>query len=299
MTCFTALLAPSTLFWPAFTPAYSLKDDYTSNGYQDFFSKFSFWTSNGPNGGLADDVDEGVAWANGLIGNGGNIYLGSVRLTGNIAYNSGTLVVSDIAYMPQVCGTWPAFWMTAASDDWPQSGEIDIVEQANNAQNNQMSLHVGNKQGQYIINCTKEANGGCDANDPRTNSFGSGFNNNGGGVYVMEWNSEWVRIWFFPRNEIPSGDNGPLGSSPDPSAWGAPTTSFHSRHGTDCDMSAHIWNQRIVIDTTFCGTWATGTWSSSRCAFSTGYSSCEDYVKDVPAEFKYAFWTFRSVKAFT
>jgi hypothetical protein len=41
--------------------------------------------------------------------------------------------------------------MTAASDDWPQSGEIDIVEQANNAQNNQMSLHVGNKQGQYII----------------------------------------------------------------------------------------------------------------------------------------------------
>jgi hypothetical protein len=56
-----------------------LKDDYTSNGYQDFFSKFSFWTSNGPNGGLADDVDEGVAWANGLIGNGGNIYLGVDR----------------------------------------------------------------------------------------------------------------------------------------------------------------------------------------------------------------------------
>ncbi|RAL15908.1 uncharacterized protein BO97DRAFT_458901 [Aspergillus homomorphus CBS 101889] len=321
-----AFLAATALAWPAFTQAYTLKDNYMANNYQDFFNKFTFWTGADPTKGLVDYVDEASAWNNGLIGNGGNIYLGvdntnkvgdegrkSVRLTGKTAYGPGTLIVADIAYMPQVCGTWPAFWMTAQSDDWPQSGEIDIVENANNAQNNQMSLHVSEKQGQCSIapnpsmtatkdrwgNCAEEVNGGCEANDPRTNSFGSGFNNNGGGVYAMEWTTQAVRIWFFPRGSIPSGNSGPLGASPDPNTWGTPTTNFQSKDGSGCDMSSHIRNQRIVIDTTFCGTWASGTWSSSGCASKTGYSSCEDYVKNVPGDFKYAFWTFKSLKAYT
>ncbi|EAW12297.1 glycoside hydrolase family 16 protein [Aspergillus clavatus NRRL 1] len=321
----SSLIAASALALPTLVHAYTLKDDYTGNNYQDFFNKFSFWTGPDPTEGLVDYVNLDSAWDNGLIGNGGNIYLGvdhtnkvgnegrkSVRLTGNIAYNPGILLVADITHMPDVCGTWPAFWMTAASDDWPQSGEIDIIEQANNAQNNQMSLHVSNKQGQCIIStdasmtatqdrwgdCAQEATGGCDANDPRTNSFGSGFNNNGGGVYAAEWTSEWVRIWFFPRNEIPGGDTGPLGSAPDPATWGTPTTSFQSRYGTDCDMSSHIRNQRVIIDTTFCGAWASGSWRSSGCAAKTGYDTCESYVKNVPGDFASAFWTFKLLKVF-
>jgi hypothetical protein len=203
--------------------------------------------------------------------------------------------------------------MTSSTSNWPQEGEIDVVENANNAQNNQMSLHVSSAQGQCQIDqnadmtaskdrwgdCNEEDTEGCDANDPRTNSFGSGFNDNSGGVYAMEWAVDHVKIWFFPRDSIPDDSGGPLGDSPDPTTWGSPTTAFDSQDGTGCDMSAHIKNQRIVIDTTFCGAWASGTWDSSGCASSTGYGSCEDYVQNKPGDFVSAFWTFNSMRVFT
>ena len=37
------------------------------------------------------------------------------------------------------CATWPVFW-TVASQNWPQKGEIDIVEGVNKQMNNQMTL---------------------------------------------------------------------------------------------------------------------------------------------------------------
>lgn len=173
-----------------------------------------------------------------------------------------------------------------------------------------MSLHVSQNQGQCQVkaspsmtavkdrwgNCSQESNGGCDANDPRPNSFGSGFNNNGGGVYAMEWTANYVRVWFFTRNSIPSGSGGPLGANPSPSSWGTPTTSFE---GSGCDFNAHIKKQRIIFDTTFCGDWASGTWESSGCKSSTGYSTCQAYVQNQPSQFTTAFWTVNSLKVFT
>jgi hypothetical protein len=172
-----------------------------------------------------------------------------------------------------------------------------------------MSIHVSEKQGQCKIkqspwmkaekdrwgSCTQEGSHGCNANDPRSNSFGSGFNNNGGGVYAMEWTRDHVRLWFFPRGSIPNGANGPLGSSPKPSAWGIPTTSFEAE---SCDFDAHIKKQHIIVDTTFCGDWAAGTWESSGCKASTGYSTCQAYVQNKPNDFSRAFWTIRSLKVF-
>ncbi|KAJ5577981.1 uncharacterized protein N7459_006945 [Penicillium hispanicum] len=322
------LLAPIVaLGLPVVARAYSLKDDYTGNGYADFFSKFSFWTTADPTDGFVDYVDENTAWSEGLIGNGGNIYIGvdnknvaddsgrkSIRLTSTASYDPNTLFVANISHMPGgICGTWPAFWTTSSTSNWPQEGEIDMIEQANNADTNQMSLHVSKDQGRCTIStganmtakegrwgdCTEEDTGGCDATDSRTTSFGAGFNNDNGGVYAMEWTAVYVRIWFFPRSAIPSGDSGPLGSSPDPTSWGTPTTSFHSQHETGCDMSEHIKNQRIIIDTTFCGTWAGDDWEGSGCAASTGSSTCEDYVKNNPSAFTDAFWTFDSIQVFT
>ena len=37
------------------------------------------------------------------------------------------------------CATWPAFWMVAGQN-WPQKGEIDIVEGVNKQTNKQMTL---------------------------------------------------------------------------------------------------------------------------------------------------------------
>lgn len=38
------------------------------------------------------------------------------------------------------CGTWPAFWFVGTGV-WPETGEIDIIEQTNNQASNVMSLH--------------------------------------------------------------------------------------------------------------------------------------------------------------
>lgn len=43
--------------------------------------------------------------------------------------------------MPEGCGTWPAAWETLESD-WPNSGEVDIVEGVNNETPNQSTLHT-------------------------------------------------------------------------------------------------------------------------------------------------------------
>jgi hypothetical protein len=213
---------------------------------------------------------------------------------------------------PETCGTWPAFWTTSPTRYWPQEGEIDIVEQANNAEHNQMSIHVSNKQGDCFIDhnpgmtatpdrfneCSEENHGGCDANDPRPNTFGSGFNDRGGGVYALEWTASQIKIWFFARNSVPTGSGSPLGSSPAPWTWGTPATVFRSRNGNGCDMNRHFKNQKIIVDTTFCGKWASGTWESSGCKASTGYATCQGYVKNEPASFSGVFWTFKSIKTF-
>ena len=73
-------------------------------------------------------------------------------------------------------------------------------------------------------------------------SFGAQFNRNGGGVYAMEWGSEDVKIWFFPRAHIPSDIAGR--GQVDPQNWGIPTARFYG----DCRVSASLGPQRLVSD---------------------------------------------------
>lgn len=108
----SSLLSISLLALPCLAKGYSLANDYTGNNYADFFGKFTFWTDADPTNGYVDYVSQDDAWSDGLIGNGGNIYLGvdttnvasgsgrkSVRLTSTDTYNPGTLFVADIAHM--------------------------------------------------------------------------------------------------------------------------------------------------------------------------------------------------------
>ena len=183
--------------------------------------------------------------------------------------------------------------------DWPNNGEVDILEGVNRNSANVMSLHsgpncmmsAGNQSGTILdLDCdgTHNQNSGCGVTSSTANSYGSNFNYknglgkfpNSGGVYATEWTSDHITTWFFPRGSIPSDiTNG----TPNPSGWGKAQSSFVG--GSGCDIDTLFSNMQVVFDTTFCGSWASGVWPyDSVCAAKA--PTCADYVAANPATFK-------------
>lgn len=241
--------------------------------------------STDPTNGYVSYVDQGTAQGAGLINtNNGAVYIGvdhtnvasgsgreSVRITSSKSYNHG-LIVLDLAHMPGgACGTWPALLvfyhpvLGAVSTDhppfswtvgpnWPNSGEIDIIEGVNQQSQNDMTLHTNSgcsitNTGNYTgamgtSNCDVNApgqatNAGCQIASQDSSTYGAGFNAASGGVYATEWTSNMISIWFFPRGSIPS-DIG--AGNPDPANWGEPQANFQG----GCDIDSHFTNQQIV-----------------------------------------------------
>jgi hypothetical protein len=88
-------------------------------------------------------------------------------------------------------------------------------------------------------------NTGCGVLSSSTQTYGKGFNAIGGGVYAMEWTSSAIKLWFFPRNAIPTNiKNG----NPSTASWGLPQANYQG-----CNIDAHFKSHNIVFDTTFCG----------------------------------------------
>ncbi|OQD92319.1 hypothetical protein PENSOL_c042G02524 [Penicillium solitum] len=292
--------------------AYTLRDDYGTS--DSFFDRFNFYTDTDPTNGFVNYVDRNTASSNGLINTGNGVYIGvdhaniatkpgrqSIRLESTTTYKHG-LVILDLAHMPSsTCGSWPAFWMLGSN--WPNNGEIDIIEGVNEQTQNQMALHTSN--GCTInntgftgtldtANCYVQApgqseNSGCSIRSDSTQSYGTGFNNVGGGIYATEWTGSAISIWFFPSNAVP----GDISSgNPNPASWGAPTARFAG----SCDINSHFNDLQIVFDITFCGDWAGSVWNSSSCASRGG--SCVDYVQNNPTVFQETYWRVRSLKVY-
>ncbi|KAF9893484.1 hypothetical protein FE257_010796 [Aspergillus nanangensis] len=293
--------------------AYQLQDDYGTG--DTFFDNFDFYTGGDPTNGYVSYVDRSTASSSGLINtSGGSVYIGvdstnvasapgrqSVRLSSTKTYNHG-LVILDLAHMPgSVCGSWPAFWMLGP--DWPNNGEIDIIEGVNEQSTNAVALHTStgctiNDSGfsgkLQTSNCDVAAagqsnNAGCGIGSSDTQSYGDGFNQAGGGVYATEWTSAGISVWFWPSASVPSDiANG----GPDPSGWGTPSAAFAG----DCDIDAHFNQLQILFDVTFCGDWAGNVWSTSSCASKD--SSCTSYVQNNPADFAESYWSVNSLKVY-
>lgn len=139
-------------------------------------------------------------------------------------------------------------WTTGP--DWPNNGEIDIIEGVNTQSGNKMTMHTG--QGCSLLGKDCNADGGkqgCGTDPEDSQSYGDGFNRNKGGIYALEWTSDALNIWFFPRGSEPDGV---LGDAPDPGNWGQPAANFQGDPG--CTIDDHFRDQNIVFDTTFCGT---------------------------------------------
>ncbi|KAG8696922.1 hypothetical protein FRC08_006845 [Ceratobasidium sp. 394] len=238
----------------------------------------------------------------------------SVRVHSNYVINGG-LVILDAVHMPYGCGTWPAFWSNGPN--WPNNGEIDIVEGVNGYTQNQASLHTRSgctipsnyggtgtlaATGDNALNCAADETGnqGCGQRSSQANNYGKAFNDNGGGVYAMRWDTSGISVFFFPREAIPSDITA---GQPMPSTWGTPAGNWPAQN---CDPFSFMKDHIMIFDTTLCGDWAGTSWNTANvagqgasCATSTGYSTCLDYIRNEGAAFNEAYWEVKSVKVYT
>ncbi|KAJ3497009.1 hypothetical protein NLG97_g2225 [Lecanicillium saksenae] len=302
-------VAAATLLSQLVQARYRLDTLYDSSN---FFDEFNHINYPDPTHGFVEYVDRQTGQTDGLSGiKNGTIYMGvdhttanppsgrrSVRLESQKTFTQG-LFIADIAHMPtNACGVWPAFW--TYGDDWPNSGEIDILEGVNTQTSNQVSLHTsqgcemssfGASRGCTVVSKDCGSQSGCSQTTSDNQNYGDGFNAIGGGVYAMEWTDYRIAVWFFPRSDIPSDI---AAGEPHPILWDKPMASFSA--GLTCDIPKKFTNNRIVFDTTFCGDWAGSVWQNNGECQALG--SCKDYVASNPEAFAQAYWSVNSVKVY-
>ncbi|ORX35900.1 concanavalin A-like lectin/glucanase domain-containing protein [Kockovaella imperatae] len=186
------------------------------------------------------------------------------KILSKTEYQPGTVWVFDAVHMPYGCSVWPAVW--TQGPDWPEHGEIDIMEGINQQTTNQVALHTAGSgclassssslSGGTLTydNCSIGAHydSGCTTNMTNADTYGSGFAAAGGGVYVAEFATDGIRIWFFTRSSVPSSF-GVSSKSIDTSSLGTPAAEYLS---SSCNITEYFSSQIFTIDITLCGDWA-------------------------------------------
>jgi hypothetical protein len=113
------------------------------------------------------------------------------------------------------------------------------------------------------IDCSAADSGnqGCGMRSPSNNSFGTGFNDIGGGVYasasvlcgtkctadvfcIVQWDNSGIAVFFFPRGSVPSDIDA---GSPDPSGWGTPMARWPA---TSCNPFQFFKQHSVIFDIT-------------------------------------------------
>jgi hypothetical protein len=271
-----SLLCFSSHMFSVSAATYKLADDYSGTTFfdhWDYYGKYDNLTL-----GDVNWVDKANATSKQLtyVNSAGNAILkvstetvvydnkrDAVRITTQKAYPVGTIWIVDAVHMPFGCSVWPAIW--TKGQNWPDDGEIDILEGINLNTNNQIALHTRpgcthvasppNQLGKSLeLDCSKDA--GCTVQDPRVTSYGDGFNKAGGGIFATQFASDGIYIWFWSRASIPtsvtalSSSKSPITSLTD---WGNPVASYPG--GSNCDIPKAFTSQNLIIDITLCGVW--------------------------------------------
>ncbi|KIJ57282.1 glycoside hydrolase family 16 protein [Sphaerobolus stellatus SS14] len=255
--------------------AFQLVREYSGASFFDRWEFYGSW-DNLTNGDV-NWVDRNTAWSENLIGvnAAGNVIIrvdnatnvpfnfkrDTVRITSTDVYDLGSLWIFDVAHLPWGCSVWPAIWTKGMN--WPEGGEIDIVEGVNLNPQNQVALHTepgcfqktGAQLGQSGQDPDCSTPSGCTVIDTTPQaSFGQGFAQVGGGIWAAQFDVAGIFIWFWNRTNIPVSLHP---SSPtnnlDISDWGVPVASYPS---VACNMPQFFGSQQLVIDITLCGDWA-------------------------------------------
>ena len=298
-----ALLVQSAL------SSYVLKDEFIGNTFFDNFNLLD-WNEDTCFSNFVMDYND--AYSMGLINTTSNtVYIG-VDHTNKVTDNKGrkaiqirseknwtqALFILGLQHMPGgLCGVWPAYWLNGP--DWPNNGEIDIIEQINLDNNDQSTLHTGlncdysgheniNMTGKFVTwqngNCSYQP--GCSVMAQNNDSYGYNFNEHKGGVFALIVDDDGIQNWFFRRDNIPSDITN---KKPDPSSWGLPFANWP--FGSWCTKN-HFDQLQIIFDVYFCG------WSGSDSTFKSQCQdggpakgqTCEEFVSNNPGYFKDAYW---------
>ncbi|CAK7224917.1 hypothetical protein SEUCBS140593_005726 [Sporothrix eucalyptigena] len=230
----------------------------------------------------------------------------SLRLESRATFSRG-LLVADLAHMPgNQCGVWPALWAYNFHED--PAGEIDILEGINHQATNMVSLHTGNdcvftgsseEKGLYhrdecaVVYGNVSTYGGCGVTAPTTDTYGTGFNAAGGGVYATLLEEQRLRVWHWARADVPLDLQQ---GRPDPSTWDRPLGDFNQANG-GCDVSKNFHSLTVILNTDFCGVnESDGMWSNDpACA---AYPSCEAFVASQPEAFSETYWLVNSIRVY-
>lgn len=284
-----------------------------------FFDDWTFYDSSDPTHGNVEYVSESTAKADKLayvedgvaymkVDSTSNLSGGkdrkSVRIHSSKTFNGG-LFIADIKHMPTGAATWPAFW--TVGHPWPNHGEIDIIETIGTNNQNQYTVHSASgceidtsstapkafrvaASISSVLNkeCVSGQghNSGCAFVDESKASAGAPFNAAGGGTYAMEWTSDGIKIFFFPRAEEPSDI---ASQAPNPDGWETKyLKAAWSSHS--CDTKKFFQSHAVTFNIDLCGDWAGS-------AYPGGKSKCAEYVK-TGSHFKEAYWAINSVSVY-
>ncbi|CAA7259416.1 unnamed protein product [Cyclocybe aegerita] len=228
----------------------------------------------------------------------------SIRLTSLDSYGVGSLIIIDALHIPYGCSVWPAFWTYGLQEEWPLAGEIDIIEAINGMNNNQIALHT--KQGCFQAQNVEQTGRtierdcstprGCIVAETKANSFGPGFAQAGGGVYVTQIADSGIFFWFWSRNDIPENIRSATSASQiDTTSWGIPTAAYPA---VSCNMTEFFPPQTLVLLTTLCGVWA-GVPDIYASTCQTPTRSCvNDNVIGPGDKFTTAYWEIRYIRTY-
>lgn len=299
--------------WQGKSPGISSDHKADRRPGQDFFNGWTFFTEPDPTKGSVNYVNQATALSDHLVSFterdtiimrvdnitvlGSGKKRNSVRIESQRFFEMGQLLVLDAVHMPTGCGTWPAFWTTGPGN--PNGGELDIVEGVNTQTQNIVSIHSApgkcDMPKKNIGTSLQEGNGdcgarGCALRDTSKQSFGPGFNDNGGGVFATLWQESGIKMWFFGRDDIPA--DLASGKSPDTATWGTPGVVLES---STCNTASAFIEQTIIFSMPLCGTYA-GDPEEFKRAGCPG--QCADMIADA-ANWHDAYWEVSYVKIFS
>jgi len=206
----------------------------------------------------------------------------SVKLRSKRRYTH-FLTAMRFTHVPFGRGVWPSFWTTG--DNWPNKGELDILEYACEDQG-KMSFHAGTGANKCKLDPSLLNKPGCPA-FPDANGMGydcttqypeklgcapykAGMPRFTGeqwaqnpGVIAAEYTQSYIKVFWFPEPEIPSDF---ASDAPKPDTWDKWIVSYYPFADSEAknpgSCTAPFRDQQVILQIELCGDWASKVFGS-------------------------------------